>query len=113
MKSESFSFDTIFQNCNHIEDRGTLIICKFIKFIIIVFRIVKGRNNIHSCYGCLSVLRKLKNLAPFKVRKQLAETLILSKIDYNDTVSNPIPIFDKTTAASPISGCWVCYGTFC
>ena len=34
---------------------------------------------------------KLKNLAPFKVRKQLAETLILSKIDYNEAVSNPIP----------------------
>ena len=25
-----------------------------------------------------------------KVRKQLVETLILSKIDYNDSVSNPI-----------------------
>lgn len=48
-------------------------------------------SKIHSCYGCLSVLRKLKNLAPFKVRKQLAETLILSRIDHNDMVSNPIP----------------------
>jgi hypothetical protein len=48
-------------------------------------------SKIHSCYGCLSVLRKLKNLAPFKIRKQLAETLILSRIDYNDAVSNPIP----------------------
>ena len=48
-------------------------------------------SKIHSCYGCLSVLRKLKNLAPFKVRKQLAETFILSSIDHNDVVSNPIP----------------------
>ena len=48
-------------------------------------------SKISGCYGCLSVLRKLKNLAPFRVRKQLAESLILSKIDYNDVVSNPIP----------------------
>ena len=46
--------------------------------------------KIHSCYRCLSVLRKRKNLALFKVRKQLAETLILSRIDHNDVVSNPI-----------------------
>ena len=47
-------------------------------------------SKIHSCYGCLSVLGKLRNLAPFKVRKQLAETLILSRIYYNDVVLNPI-----------------------
>ena len=43
-----------------------------------------------SCYATLSVLRKLKSLAPFQVRKQLAESLILSKLDYNDTVTFPI-----------------------
>ena len=43
-----------------------------------------------SCYATLSVLRKLKNLAPFQVRKQLAESLILSKLDYNDTVTFPL-----------------------
>jgi hypothetical protein len=48
-------------------------------------------SKISSCYGNLSILRKLKNLAPLKVRKQLAETLILSKINYNNAVSNPIP----------------------
>ena len=58
-------------------------------------------SKIHSCYGCLSVLRKLKNLAPFKVRKQLADTLILSRIDHNDMVSNPV------------SGCRICNGTLC
>ena len=47
-----------------------------------------GTNTkISSCYAMLSVLRKLKNLAPFQVRKQLAKSLILSKLDYNDTVT--------------------------
>ena len=44
-----------------------------------------------SCYGTLSVRRKLKYLAPYNVRKHLAECLILSEIDYNDIVSDPIP----------------------
>ena len=35
-------------------------------------------------------LRKLKNLAPFLVRKQLAESLILLKLDCNDTVTFPL-----------------------
>ena len=48
-------------------------------------------NKISSCYGILSIVRKLKHFAPFHVRKQLAECLIISKIDYNDIVSYPIP----------------------
>ena len=46
--------------------------------------------KISSCYATLSVLRKLKNIAPFHVKKQLAESLILSKLDYNDIVTYPI-----------------------
>ena len=34
-----------------------------------------------SCYGVLAVLRKIRHLAPFKVRKQLAECLVLSQLD--------------------------------
>lgn len=48
-------------------------------------------RKISSCYGTLSVLRKLKHLAPYRIRKQLAECLVLSKIDYNDVVSGSIP----------------------
>ena len=55
-------------------------------------------SKIHSCYGCLSVLRKLKNLAPFKVRKQLAETLILSRIDHNDVA---LKLFVRTNTICP------------
>ena len=37
---------------------------------------------ISSCYKKLFVLRKLKKFAPRHVRKQLAEALVLSKLDY-------------------------------
>ena len=51
----------------------------------------RERNSkISSCYGTLSVLKKLKHLAPYNARKHLAECLILSKIDYNDIVSDTI-----------------------
>ena len=39
----------------------------------------------------ITVLRKLKHLAPYNIRKQLAESLVLSKLDYNDVVCNPVP----------------------
>ena len=56
---------------------------------------LKWNNEINSkisiCYRTLAVVRKLKHLAPFAVRKQLSECLIISKINYNDVVSHPIP----------------------
>lgn len=44
-----------------------------------------------TCCATLALIRRLKHLTPFHVRKQVAECLILSKIDYNDIVSHPIP----------------------
>ena len=46
-----------------------------------------------ECYTTLSILRKLKYLAKYELRKQLAETLILSKLDYADLVFYPLPQF--------------------
>ena len=46
-------------------------------------------SKITSSYSTMSVLKKLKHLAPFQLRKQLAELLILTKIDYNDVVTYP------------------------
>ncbi|KAL9958096.1 hypothetical protein ACROYT_G035065, partial [Oculina patagonica] len=46
-----------------------------------------------SCYSTLSILRKIKNFADFKLRKHLAEALVLSKLDYCDTVFYPLPDF--------------------
>ena len=48
-------------------------------------------QKISKCYGTLSAIKKLKNFTPFHVRKQLAESLILSVIDYNDVVCHPVP----------------------
>eukprot|EP00794_Sanderia_malayensis_P010587 gene10587-11706_t len=45
-----------------------------------------------SCYGTLSILRKLKNVAPFCLRKQLAESLVLVKIDYAKQVYTPLTV---------------------
>ena len=44
-----------------------------------------------SSYGTLSVLRRLKNLAPFHVKKHLAESLVLSKVKYACSVFHPLP----------------------
>ena len=47
-------------------------------------------RKISGCYAIL-ILRKLKYLAPYNIRKQLAESLVLSKLDYNDVVCSPVP----------------------
>ena len=48
-----------------------------------------------SCYGILAVLKKLKNLAPFHVKKTLVESLVLSKIDYASPVFYPLPVYQQ------------------
>ena len=45
-----------------------------------------------SCYGTLAILKKLKKTAPFNLRKQLAESLILAMIDYGDLVYTPLTV---------------------
>ena len=42
------------------------------------------KTVISSCDYTLSTLRKSKNFTTFKLRKQLAEWLVLSKINFND-----------------------------
>ena len=44
-------------------------------------------------YGTLSVLRTLKNLASFYVRKHLLESSVLSKVNYAFSVFHPLPAF--------------------
>ena len=46
---------------------------------------------VSSCYASLAILRKLRNMAPFQLRKQLVESLILSKLDYCDVVYYALP----------------------
>ena len=46
-----------------------------------------------SCYGTIQIIRKLKNFAGYRLRKRLVESLVLSKLDYCDTVYYPLPEF--------------------
>ena len=48
---------------------------------------------LRASYGTLSVLRRLKNMAPFHVRKHLVESLVLSKVNYACTVYYPLPAY--------------------
>ena len=48
-------------------------------------------NTLSSCYGTLSVLRKIKNFAPLLIRKHIVESLVLSKLDYCNAVYGNIP----------------------
>ena len=64
-----------------------------------------------SCYAALAVLRKLCNLVPYHVRKQLVESLVLSKLDYGCVVCYPLPDYQmkrlkrvQTTCASYVLG---------
>ena len=45
------------------------------------------------CYSALSMIKKLRNLAPFCVRKLLVQTLILSKLDYSCVVFFALPSY--------------------
>ena len=44
-----------------------------------------------SCYNALCTLRRMKNFIHFKLRKYLAQSLILPEIDYCDTVFYLLP----------------------
>ena len=51
------------------------------------------KNTIASCYSILAILRKLKHSASFSLKKQLVECLILSRLDYNISVLDPLPAY--------------------
>ena len=48
---------------------------------------------IKTCYSTLASLRKMKRLTDFKLRKQLSEQLVLSKLSYCDTVLDSPPAY--------------------
>ena len=43
-----------------------------------------------SCYGILATLKKVKNFTNYKLRKDLAESLVLSRLDFSDIVFYPL-----------------------
>ena len=51
-------------------------------------------NNVtSSCFGVLAVLRKIKNMTPQDTKKSLIQSLALFQLNFNDTVTYPLPIF--------------------
>ncbi len=48
------------------------------------------RHLLTSCYATYT-LRKIKNVTPYNIRKQLVEMLVISKMDYCDIVYDPLP----------------------
>ena len=73
------------------------------------------KHTVSGCYATLSILRKLKHLAKYELRKQLAETLILSKLDYADLVFYPLPQFllRRLQRALTICCCKFCTRSLC
>ena len=87
-------------NCKHnLKDSSLLIRCSGqpiqqkanVKLLGVIFDqhltwIDQINNIIRSIQGTLRVLRKFSRFTPMKVRKTLAEALILSKINYCNVV---------------------------
>ena len=56
---------------------------------------LKWEDNVRyictSCYAILAMLRKVKNLFLFHIRKNLAQAFVLSKLYYNDILHHSLP----------------------
>ena len=48
-------------------------------------------NVQQSCYGSIIVLKKLRRFTPYNIRQQLAEAVILSKLDYCNVLYHGMP----------------------
>ena len=48
-----------------------------------------------SCYKMLATLRKIKNMTSQETKKSLVQSLMLSKLNFNDSVIYPLPTFPK------------------
>ena len=60
------------------------------------YQLEKQKNNTtKNCFATLNVLCKIERYLPLAVRKQLAESLILSKQDYCNELLFDIPIYMK------------------
>ena len=54
-----------------------------------------SNQALKSSYATLRLLSRIKKLTPFHIRKQLAESLVLSKIDYGNAVIHDAPDYIK------------------
>ena len=67
-----------------------------------------------SCYGTLATLKKVKNFTNYKLRKHLAESLVLSRLDFSDIVFYLLNenLLKKLLAYS-VFRCQLCHGSLC
>ena len=45
-----------------------------------------------SCFGVFAVLRRITNVTPQETKKLLVQSLVLSKLNFNYTVTYPLPV---------------------
>ena len=104
-KLQSILFSSSRLSSKHnLEDSSLLIRCSRqsiqqkanVKLLGVIFDqhltwIDQINNIIRSTHGTLRVLRKFSRFTPMKVRKTLAEALILSKINYCNVVYGQLP----------------------
>ena len=50
-----------------------------------------AENLASSCYTTLASLRKIKHFTPYKLRKHLVKSFVLSKLDYSPTLPEKTP----------------------
>ena len=50
-----------------------------------------GHVILGPCYKVLATLRKIKNMTPQKTKKSLVQSLVLSKLNFNDSVTYLLP----------------------
>ena len=49
------------------------------------------KSSASSCYSTLAMLRKLKNILPFNLRKNIVQALVLSRLYYHDVIYHSLP----------------------
>ena len=49
------------------------------------------KTCITACYSTLTSLKKLKRMLPFNLRKNIVQSLVLSKLHYNDIIYHDLP----------------------
>ena len=64
---------------------------KILRLLFNVFEIIHVNNLIKSSHATLRSMRRFKRFTPYKVRKTLAETLILSNLRYCIPVYSQLP----------------------
>ncbi|MEO0688453.1 MAG: reverse transcriptase domain-containing protein, partial [Cyanobacteria bacterium J06649_11] len=70
-------------------------------------------NILKSCYGTLRKLKNFQRSSPFKVRKSLAEALILSKLNYCNVVYGAPTVYAQTSPTRTNMCSWLCFQKIC